>query len=223
MDVQVQVAGQITSKPTANGGTKFDIPLSTGLRASTFDAALATKVSQFGGQTFTARIEQKPNPRGGNPYTNITAAAGPGETLTPEIPAPGTVIQTGVSTPIVPQAAGTNGNGSKKFTEADTIRITKLSALSTATELVSSLYHGAGPEVLEEAIQAIESLAKHFYAKSRDHEQGAHQAAAETAPAVEQNPQAVATFVAENAGSPVVQVGVEGVTAAAESATLPWS
>lgn len=229
MDVQVQVAGQITSKPTNNGGTKFDIPLSNGLRASTFDAALATKVSQFGQQTFTARIEQKPNPRGGNPYTNITAAAGPGESLTPEIPSAGTPIGTsgasfgGTSTPIVMQAAGTNGNGSKKFTEADTIRITKLSAISTATQLVSSLYHGAGPEVLEEAVQAVEKLAKHIYAQSRSHEPGAHQDQAEVAKTVEQTPQAVATFVAENAGQPVVQVGAEGVQPATEPADLPWS
>jgi hypothetical protein len=33
----------------------------------------------------------------------------------------------------------------------------------------------------------------------------------------------VASFVAENAGSPVVQVGAEGVLPAIESATLPWS
>jgi hypothetical protein len=232
MDVQVQVAGQIMSKPTSNGGTKFDIPLSNGLRASTFDAALATKVSQFGQQTFTARIEQRPNPRGGSPYTNITAAAGPGETLPPEIPQAGTPIgQTfapaggGSASPtaIVP-ASSVNGNGSKKFTEADTIRITKLSALSTATQLVSSLYHGAGPEVLEEAVKAVENLAKHIYTKSRDHEPGAvPQQGAVTEPVVEQTPQAVASFVAENAGSPVVQVGAEGVLPAIESATLPWS
>jgi hypothetical protein len=234
MDVQVQVAGQMTSKPTSNGGTKFDIPLSNGLRASTFDAALATKVSQFGQQTFTARIEQRPNPRGGSPYTNITAAAGPGETLTPEIPQAGTPI--GVqSTLVAPQGLGataivaapqgnTNANGSKKFTEADTIRITKLSALSTATQLVSSLYHGAGPEVLEEAVKAVENLAKHIYTKSRDHEPGAvPQQTAVTEPVVEQTPQAVASFVAEQAGQPVVQVGAEGVQPAAESATLPWS
>jgi hypothetical protein len=237
MDVQVQVAGQIMSKPTSNGGTKFDIPLSNGLRASTFDAALATKVSQFGQQTFTARIEQKPNPRGGSPYTNITAAAGPGETLTPEIPQAGTPIgvqstlvapqgfgaATQTATQIVP-ASSVNGNGSKKFTEADTIRITKLSALSTATQLVSSLYHGAGPEVLEEAVKAVENLARHIYTKSRDHEPGAvPQQAAVTEPVVEQTPQAVASFVAENAGQPVVQVGAEGVLPAIESATLPWS
>lgn len=230
MDVQVQVAGQIMSKPTNNGGTKFDIPLSNGMRASTFDAALATKVSQLGAQTFTARIEQKPNPRGGNPYTNITAAAGPGETLPPEIPQAGTPIGvapptafTGTATAIVP--AGTNANGSKKFTEADTIRITKLSALSTATQLVSSLYHGAGPEVLEEAVTAIENLAKHIYAKSRDHEAGSHQpeVAQMVAPVVEQTPQAVTAFVAEQAGQPVVQVGAEGVQPAAEPASLPWN
>lgn len=229
MDVQVQVAGQITSKPTNNGGTKFDIPLSNGMRASTFDAALATKVSQFGGQTFTARIEQKPNPRGGAPYVNITAAAASGESLPPEIPQAGTPISTsgasfGGATAIVPASSNTNANGSKRFTEADTIRITKLSALSTATQLVSSLYHGAGPEVLEEAVQAVEKLAKHFYTKSRDHEAGVQTAAvAEAAPVVAAEPQAVAAFVAEQAGTPVVQVGAEGVTAAAEPAALPWS
>lgn len=229
MDVQVQVAGQIMSKPTTTGGTKFDIPLSNGLRASTFDAALATKVSQYGGQTFTARIEQKPNPRGGAPYTNLTAAAGPGETLAPEIPQAGTPIgmapaaPLGGATQIVP-ASSVNGNGSKKFTEADTIRITKLSALSTAAQLVSSLYHGAGPEVLEEAVQAVEKLAKHIYAQSRSHEPGVTpQAAVEAAPVVAAEPQAVAAFVAEQAGTPVVQVGAEGVQPAAEPATLPWS
>jgi hypothetical protein len=230
MDIQVQVAGQMTSKPTSNGGIKFDIPLSNGTKPSTFDAALATKVSQFGQQTFTARLGQR------GKYLNLIAAAGPGETLPPEIPQAGAPIvgaqnlQTGqsltpaiVPTGIVPQG-NTNANGSKKFTEADTIRITKLSALSTATQLVSSLYHGAGPEVLEEAVKAVENLAKHIYTKSRDHEPGAvPQQAAVTEPVVEQSPQAVASFVAENAGSPVVQVGAEGVQPAAEPTTLPWS
>jgi hypothetical protein len=226
MDVQVQVAGQMTSKPTSNGGIKFDIPLSNGTKPSTFDAALATKVSQFGQQTFTARLEQK------GKYLNLIAAAGPGETLPPEIPQAGTPIgQTfapaggGSASPtaIVP-ASSVNGNGSKKFTEADTIRITKLSALSTATQLVSSLYHGAGPEVLEEAVKAVENLAKHIYTKSRDHEPGAvPQQGAVTEPVVEQTPQAVASFVAEQAGQPVVQVGAEGVQPATEPATLPWN
>lgn len=223
MDVQVQVAGQITSKPTSTGGTKFDIPLSNGTKPSTFDAALATKVSQFGGQTFTARLEQK------GKYTNLIAVAGPGESLAPEIAPAGTPIGLtapatfGAPTAIVPQG-NTNANGSKKFTEADTIRITKLSALSTATQLVSSLYHGAGPEVLEEAVQAVEKLAKHLYSKSRDHEAGVQTATvAEATPVVAAEPQAVAAFVAEQAGQPVVQVGAEGVQPAAEPATLPWS
>jgi hypothetical protein len=135
------------------------------------------------------------------------------------------------ATAIVPQG-NTNANGSKKFTEADTIRITKLSALSTATQLVSSLYHGAGPEVLEEAVKAVENLAKHIYTKSRDHEPGAvPQTVLQSTPGAAEavgdapvaTPQAVASFVAEQAGQPVVQVGAEGVLPAIESATLPWS
>ena len=239
MDVQVTVAGQITSKPTNNGGTKFDIPLSNGLKATTFDAALATKVSQLGGQPFTARIEQKPNPRGGNPYTNLLAAAGPGETLPPEIPGAGTLITpAAAATPFVPPAAGvagatpivpaadSGGNG-RGFSEADKVRITKLAVLGQAYAFVSSLLQGAGTEALEEAKTLADDLARKLYIDARSHEPGAVPAAAAPVAAPggrTGSAQAVAAFVAEQAGAPLVQVGAEAIVApsAAEPAALPW-
>lgn len=236
MDVQVQVAGQITSKPTNNGGTKFDIPLSNGMKASTFDAALATQVSQLGGQVFTARIEQKPNPRGGTPYTNIIAVAGPGMTLPPEIPGAGTpvfqppqqavpftpVVGGQAPTPIVPDTGG------KGFSEADKIRITKLAAIGTAYGFVGQ-HLANGAVEFEEAVKWADSLALKLYTDARSHEQGAvpQQAApqpqAVQQPVVAADPQAVAAFVATEAGAPVVQVGAEGIAPAAEAAALPWS
>jgi len=237
MDVQVQVAGQITSKPTNNGGTKFDIPLSNGMKASTFDAALATQVSQLGGQVFTARLEQKPNPRGGAPYTNIIAVAGPGMTLPPEIPSAGTPIQqfpqqaavpftpvvgNGQATPIVPDTGG------KGFSEADKIRITKLAAIGTAYAFVGQ-HLGNGAVDFEEAVKWADSLALKLYTDARSHEQGAvpqQQAVAQqqvAQPVVAADPQAVAAYVAQEAGAPVVQVGAEGVQPEAEAAALPWS
>lgn len=224
MDYQVQVAGQITSKPTSNGGTKFDIPLSNGMKASTFDAALATKVSQFGGQVFTARIEQKPNPRGGSPYTNITAAAGPGETLPPEIPQAGTPIQAapfvapGAATPIVAEQQ------SKKFGEADIIRITKLSAITTAYSFVGQ-HLAAGALEFEDAVKWADQLALKLYKDARSHETAAQpQTVAAPVTAVAAEPEAVVAFVAQEAGAPVVAVGTEGLAAPAEApAALPWS
>jgi hypothetical protein len=244
MDVQVQVAGQITSKPTQNGGTKFDIPLSNGMRASTFDVMLATKVSQLGGQPFTARIEQKPNPRGGAPYTNINAAAGPGEQLPPEIPQAGTPIGQQPAAPFIPQGVAPQGapvtptaivpaeSGGRGFSEADKVRITKLAVLGTAANLAAGLFQGAGAEALEDALSAVETTAKRLYTQARSHEEGAvppqRQAApvAETVPfegGVPTDPQSVAAFATAEAGTPVVQVGVEGVQPAAEPAALPWS
>ena len=213
MDVQVQVAGQITSKPTANGGTKFDIPLSNGMKASTFDVSLATKVSQFGGQVFTARLEQKPNPRGGAPYTNITAVAGAGEQLTPEIPQAGTPIgqafpPTATATPIVPAPQG----GMSPERE---IKIVKQSMLAAAANLVGHVFAGSGVESLEEAEQHVERIAKGWFGHVFD------VAKPEQQPA--ESPAAVAAFVADQAGAPVVQVGTDGVTPAASPAVLPWT
>ena len=236
MDVQVQVAGQITSKPTSNGGTKFDIPLSNGLKASTFDAMLATKVSQFNGQPFTARLEQKPNPRGGSPYTNIIAAAGPGEQLSPEIPQAGTPLGA-AAMPFAPQAAPTStpivsapqGGGSGGWDDSTTTRVSKLAAYERAVAAVGSLFHGAGPEAFEEMIAKIDHLALHIYKAARSHEPNAVPAptaapvVAAPPVAVAADPQAVAAFVAQEAGAPVVQVGAEGMAPAAEAAALPWS
>lgn len=228
MDAQVQVAGQITSKPTANGGTKFDVPLSNGMKASTFDAALATKVSQLGATVFTARLESKPNPRGGNPFINLLAAAGPGEALPPELPAAGTPLGAPAATPFVPGVpvaapaafgaptpivpAETSKGG---FQPEDKTRITKLAAIGTAYAFVGQLLRGAGAEALEEATKLADGLARKVYTDARSHEPG-------SVPAPETQI-AVAAFVAEQAGAPVVQVGAEGIAPAAEAAALPWT
>jgi hypothetical protein len=230
MDVQVQVAGQITSKPTSNGGTKFDIPLSNGMKASTFDAALATKVSQFGAQVFTARIEQKPNPRGGNPFTNLMEAAGPGEQLFPEVPQAGTAIQPttalsfapGTAGGITPTAIVPAESGGRGFSEADKIRITKLAVLGTAYGFVGH-HLAAGAVEFEDAVKWADSLALKLYTDARSHEQGVQTQQAAPVAAVAAEPQAVAAFVAQEAGTEAVQVGAEGIAPAAEAAVLPWS
>lgn len=213
MDVQVQVAGQITSKPTSNGGTKFDIPLSNGMKASTFDAALATKVSQLGAQVFTARLEQKPNPRGGNPFTNINAAAGPGETLPPDFPAAGTplgdptttqatpFVVGGAATPIVAAPTGNSGG----WDDATTTRVSKLSAYERAVTAVGQLFQGAGAEAYEDMVEKIHDLARRVYTAARSHEPGAVPG---------QTPAPAAA---------VPGVGAEGVApAAVPAAALPW-
>lgn len=239
MDAQVQVAGQITSKPTANGGTKFDVPLSNGMKASTFDAALATKVSQLGATVFTARLESKPNPRGGNPFINLLAAAGPGEALPPELPVAGTPVGAvpftpgvapaaapasfGPATPIV--AAPTGGSGN--WDEATTTRVSKLAAYERSVVAVGSLFHGAGPEHFEDMVEKIDQLSRRIYIAARSHEPGtapvaAPLVAADPASQIAVDPQAVAAFVAAEAGTAVVQVGADGIAPAVEAA-LPWT
>lgn len=228
MDVQVQVAGQITSKPTRNGGTKFDIPLSNGIKPSCFDAALATKVSGFGGAPFTARLEQK------GQYWNLIDAFGSGEQFVPQTPAPGTPISqpftpdAATPTPIVP--ADQSGGG-KKFGEADIVRITKLATIGTAYGFLAAHAEKLGID-FDEAVQWADSLALKLYKDARSHEPGAvpttaqipvptgpiaPSAVTEPVATVPANPQAVAAFVAEQAGAPVVQVG------AAEADKLPWA
>lgn len=220
MDALVQVAGQITSKPTKNGGVKFDVPLSNGMKPSTFDAVLATKVSQFGGQAFTARIEQN------GKFWNLVDAFGPGEQFLPEQPAAGTPISMGTTasgattttetaTPIVP--AGSIDT----FPPEVTIRNTKRDAITVAYGFVAAHMQSAGLE-FEEAVKRADSLALKLYGDLRSHEPGVVPAEkpAATPAAVAADPAAVAAFVAQEAGAPIVQVGVPAPGA---TTALPWT
>jgi hypothetical protein len=223
MDVQVQLAGPITGKPTSNGGTKFDIPLSNGSKPSTFDDAIPTKIASFAGQPFTARLEQK------GKYLNIIGAYGPGEQVPADFAAAGQAVQTFPAVqaaPFVPTPAALPA-GVVPFTPTDnfppeaTTRITKLSVIQTAYAAVSALFHGAGPEELPKLVEQADKLAQKLYADARSHEGGVQTAPAPQPVAAE--PQAMAAFVAEQAGTPVVQVGTDGIIAAAAPAALPWA
>jgi hypothetical protein len=215
MDVEVQLAGQITQKPTSTGGTLYTFPLSNGLKPSGFDGALATKVLGLTGQTFTVRLEQK------GKYWNILDAYGPGETIPPDFANPGAPVQafapSGAPPPVATFPAA---EPTENMTPSTQTRITKLAVIGTAYSTVAALFHGAGPEELSNLIEAADKLAVKLYTDARSHEPGATQAP--IAP-VAVEPQAVAAFVAAEAGAPAVQVGTEGIASTEDFAALPWT
>lgn len=220
MDIQAQVVGQITQKPTNNGGQKFSVPLSDGSTYSTFEYATAAKAGSLNGQVGTFRVTEKPNPRGGAPYKNLEAVAGPGEQLPPEIPQAGTPIGA-FPTQQAPQAfPAAQPQAQQQFpptpsggmSAEDKIRVTKLSCIGSACELLS----GSGD--VDAALDAAQRI---FNAVMQPAQQAV--AAQQVAAAVAADPQAVAQFAADQAGAPVVQVGVEGIAAPAPDAALPWA
>ena len=199
MDIQAQVVG-VVSGQTTTGRQKWTVQFSNGQSITAWEYSVAAKAQQAQqqGAVVTARIQEKPNPRGGNPYKNLTAVFLPGEAVIADL------------SPQVTQnpSQGTGGrqNGSGGFSGGmspeDKVRVTKLSCLSTA----AAVFSGSGD--LDSVLEAAKTIFNEVYPQA--------------APVVAAEPAAVAQFVAAEAGQPLVQVGTESV-AQQPVAALPWT
>ena len=194
--MESQITGTILSvsgRTVGNNKTIYDIAFSDGNKYSTFDGALAQKAGALQGQQVSAnvKVEQKGNYT--NFYLNDIGAAG---TLAAPAPAAGTPISiTGaapapaVNIPIQSQETQTQKDG----------RIALTSSVKYAQELVSSLYQGAGPEALDQALESINKAGEFFYGLLNP--QVKVQPPQAVVPAT---PEAVAAEVNAQAGSEVV-------------------
>lgn len=211
------LAGQVlavTSRQSRDGTkTMYDVAFSDGNAYTTFDVNLAQKAQSLQGQIVTARVEVKPNPRGGNPYKNINDIAPQGQL--PPLAQPlgaasggitsfqptGTAIQP--AQPLQPiQPSGVDPDSGRR----------NAFAAQTAFLFMASLYQGTGPEGLKEAVglarrlthELVEFAAKGTFGgvqvtQTLSEQQGV--------PAqVPATPEAVAAFVGNG-----VQVGVDGI------------
>lgn len=151
----------VEQKPTRNGNLRYLVALSDGTKPSTFDPNVANKAMSFNAHNaqaqgqqpvpVTARIELKPNPQGGAPFRNLNEIAGPGEQL---LAAPVQAPVVGAAFPAaggvsaipaaIPAAAPTGGGGGRGMSPEDVARITRLSALASASTIVGALFEGAG-------------------------------------------------------------------------------
>jgi len=199
LDIQAQVVGVVTGQ-TTTGRQKWTVQFSNGQSITAWEYAVAAKAQQAqqAGQIVTARITEKPNPRGGNPYKNLTSIFLPGEAVPADLSPQVSQIPT--------QGLGGRQNGSGGFTGGmtpeDKVRVTKLSCISSA----AAVFSGSGD------VAAVLEAAKQIFLEVYP----------QAAPAVPAEPAAVAQFVSEQAGQPLVQVGTESV-AQQPVAALPWT
>lgn len=229
----------VTQKPTRNGGTQYMVALNNGMSPSTFDAALATKAHGLAGQPAVARLEEKPNPRGGRPYINILDIAPAGQALgggdgvafggqqaAAAFGAPAQAVPFGgqAQAPAFGQAAPT-----MQFPDVSAEKDRQMArgyALSSAAVLFAGLYTGAA-----EAVDDTELLTKILrFAGAFEHYRNTGlnvaEAVTQAAP-VEATPEAVAAAV--NAAAPgAVQIGapveaaVEEQPQEAVASGIPW-
>jgi len=203
-DIQGQILG-VTGRTSKSGQHQmFDVAFSDGNKYTTFDQGLANKASQYVNQQVTARVSVEQNGK----YTNYNlvdfAPAGASLPAQAQPAAAGTPIQVAPQPVVIPQQ-----QESKKFTEADATRITKLACLGSAVELVGQLVQGAGPEAVNEAMDLALAVSRKFYSEARSHE-------APDAPGPS-TPAEVAAVV------PGVTVGVGAVEAPpAEAPSVEW-
>lgn len=157
-EIETTILGVLGS-PTRNGGTKYDVQLADGNSYSTFDGTLAGRAQSLIQQPVRARVSQKPKRDGNGFFLNLEDVAASGQPMQPmQVPnAPATQIPAG--TPVgqpsnIPMAPPPESQ------EVKTKRITFLSAVASASQLVGSVYAGAGPEALDEAIDNTKALAQ---------------------------------------------------------------
>lgn len=169
----MQVTAVINSVAPRQAGdrTIYDIDVG-GQVYSTFKPDAMRQANEHIGQLVTAEVTIKQN----GEYTNYffegipgAAPAGP--------PALGPVAAQGAPAP-APRPS--SSRSSDPATEA---RITKLSLIKSASELVGRIYEGAGPEMLVEAQDAATILAKAWYKQVMAEPPAPLQAVPEPAPA----------------------------------------
>lgn len=213
--ITTQVLG-VTSRTVGQGRTIYEVQAADGNKYATFKSEIAQKAANLQGQSASllVKIEQK------NGYTNfyINDAGPVGSIAAPDASGGAGVIQTAGQ--IAPQGGGTitpiQGGGGGGMTPEDKLRISRMSASSTAFGFVGSLFQGAGPEALAEALKMARGLTEGVlqYGTS-GFWPGGVQVTALDVPGPE-TPQEIAAVV------PGVQVGVEGVVAGGGGDDIPW-
>jgi hypothetical protein len=216
--METDIVGTILSvlgRATSNGKTIYDIAFSDGNTYTTFDGKVAGKAQALQGQQVSARVKAQQKGQYTNLYFNDVELVGQ---LPPQAQpaAAGTPVQVpGVANAIPVTPAPAIPMVQNESEQKKNARIAIQTATKVAGNVVASLFQGAGPEALEDAGDAVETLAKRFYGFFSGGSQQAASVAAQ--PVQAQTPEAVAAEL--NAEVPgAVAVGAP----AEEGATLPW-
>lgn len=228
----------VTGTQTKNGKTRYDIAVSDGLTYVTFDAATASKASQFVGQQATIRVNvvqkgQYTNryfedvaPAGGLPAQAFPLTAGTPIAATAPFPPPGVILPTPavpVPIPVTPYVASKDGMSPEREQ-----KIVKQSSFATAAHLVGHVFAGAGPEALPEAEGHVLRIAKILFREVMG--VAAAAAVATPTPIVQPTtPQEMADVVNAELGSNLVTVGGETHVAGSSvnkiqdnGSVIPW-
>lgn len=196
-DIDGQVLG-VQGTATRNGNVKYDVAFSNGQKYTTFEQATAQKCQALQGQLVTMRVET--TIKGQYTNHNVRDIAPQGQLPPLAMPvAGGTPVQSfSISTagppsptPVaIPMAAPPIPDAERQHL------IVWQSSMSTAFGFIGRLFHGAGPEAHQEAVDLARDLAEKIHDK----------VFGVSAPAVPATPAAVADQVnAAVAGA--VQVG----------------
>lgn len=203
-DIAGQVLG-VTGSPTRNGGTKYDVAFSDGNSYSTFDGQLAQKASGLVGQAVSARTESKPSRDGQRLFHNLVDIAPQGQLAPGAMPLGGQIItpSIGAGSNVQPEAPQFTGNIQMVSPAQKDANIAKAVAVKAATQIVSSLFQGAGPEATAEALEKLDEVGKHILGVLT----GSSGAQEPQVVPTEQTPEAVVAAVNGAAGQEVVSVG----------------
>jgi len=186
MEVQTQIAS-VYSRTTSKG-VVYDINLGDGSTKQTWKAEIADALNRFAGsgQVLQLRYDVKPsnNPQY-PPRETITAFAPPGQMLAPEVAVGGNAgfagqpyaqqpqggMQQGVMQQPQQQPQQIQPAPPKGFDDPRVvIRVTKMGCIEHASNVVSRLLQGAGPEAATQTTDLILAMAERFYAAARSHE-----------------------------------------------------
>lgn len=155
MDTPVTIV-QVRVQTTSNGRQKYDVDCGDGVTRTVWESNIANALNAFAGtnQQVTIRWSEKQNGQ----YTNRTihAFAPPGQAL-----------------PADTGQGGGQGGGFKRgggMSEDDKTRISKMGAQGSAAVIIGSLFQGAGPEALDEALEKFDKLVVKLYKSARSHE-----------------------------------------------------
>lgn len=156
---QTQVLG-VEGKPTRNNSMIYRVSLADGNSYGTFDQGLATKAQSLVGQLVDARVEFE------GTYKNLKDIA-PAGMLPPLALPPGQPVQMPqqqfqpqpmpgpqFAPPPIPMAAPDTAKDES---------IARAVAFKASSEIVAALFHGAGPEALDEALSVVKTVAADLY------------------------------------------------------------
>jgi hypothetical protein len=205
-DIVAQVLGVQGRNSRDGSKLMYDVALSDGQKYTTFDQGLAMRAQSLTGQVASARIDHKPNPRGGF-FNNLEDIAPQGGLQQLALPGGTPIPMNGASTiPMgnpIPMAPPVD-----RFPPEVTTRNVKVSAFEIAFGF-SALLHGGSGETEQAEAYAFD-LAKRIYESARAHEQ-------------QTQPQPVVQYVPETPAAVAEQVNAEvGAGAVQTGSMIQW-